>query len=57
MKNFVRNEHSLVIFTDNGLIILTGCAHPGVVEIVERAKKITKQEVLLVAGGFHFLLA
>ena len=55
MKSFIRNEQSLVILTDHGSIVLTGCAHPGVVEIVERAKSVTKQTVLLVAGGFHLL--
>jgi len=53
MKDFIRNEQSLVILTNKGSIILTGCSHPGVVEIVERAKMITNKEVLLVAGGFH----
>jgi 7,8-dihydropterin-6-yl-methyl-4-(beta-D-ribofuranosyl)aminobenzene 5'-phosphate synthase len=55
MKDFIRNEHALLIRTNLGLIILTGCAHPGVVEIVERAQTITAQEVLLVIGGFHLL--
>lgn len=56
MKSFVKNEHALVIRTDKGSIILTGCAHPGIVEIVERTKKITNDEVLLVMGGFHLLM-
>jgi 7,8-dihydropterin-6-yl-methyl-4-(beta-D-ribofuranosyl)aminobenzene 5'-phosphate synthase len=55
MKDFVRNEHSLIILTSMGSVVLTGCAHPGVVDIVQRAKLISRQEVLLVAGGFHLL--
>lgn len=55
LKNFIKNEHSLVILTNKGSIILTGCSHPGVIEIVECAKMITKKEVLLVVGGFHLL--
>ena len=55
LKDFVRNEHSLVVATNAGAIIITGCAHPGVVNIVERAKRITNSEVLLVMGGFHLL--
>jgi 7,8-dihydropterin-6-yl-methyl-4-(beta-D-ribofuranosyl)aminobenzene 5'-phosphate synthase len=47
------NEQSLIITTEGGLIILTGCAHPGIVEIVERAKELTGGEVLFVIGGFH----
>lgn len=48
-------EQSLVIPTDRGLIVITGCAHPGVVKIVEKAKELTGEEVLLVMGGFHLL--
>jgi 7,8-dihydropterin-6-yl-methyl-4-(beta-D-ribofuranosyl)aminobenzene 5'-phosphate synthase len=46
-------EESLIIKTSKGLVIITGCAHPGVVEIVRRAKEILKDEVYLVLGGFH----
>jgi 7,8-dihydropterin-6-yl-methyl-4-(beta-D-ribofuranosyl)aminobenzene 5'-phosphate synthase len=56
LKNFVKNEHSLVVLTNKGSIIITGCAHPGVIEIVERAKMITNKEVLLVVGGFHLIM-
>lgn len=56
MSSVVKNEHGLIILTDRGAIVLTGCAHPGVVEIVEHAKAITSQNVLLVAGGFHLLM-
>ncbi len=55
MKNFTKNEHALVIRTNKGSIIITGCAHPGVVEIVEQTKKITNEDVLLVMGGFHIM--
>lgn len=55
MKDIVRNEHSLVIVTDHGAVVLTGCAHPGIVEIVERSMALTGQEILLVAGGFHLM--
>ncbi len=56
MKNFMKNEHSLVIVTDRGAIVITGCAHPGVVNIVRRAKEISKKEVLFVFGGFHLMM-
>ena len=55
MNSFVKNEQSLYLLTDRGLVIVTGCAHPGIVEIVERAVKIFDKEVLLVLGGFHLL--
>jgi 7,8-dihydropterin-6-yl-methyl-4-(beta-D-ribofuranosyl)aminobenzene 5'-phosphate synthase len=46
-------EQSLVLVTGQGLVVITGCAHPGVVNIVARAKEITGEEVYLVMGGFH----
>lgn len=46
-------EQSLVLVTGRGLVVITGCAHPGVVNIVAKAKEITGEEVYLVIGGFH----
>ena len=46
-------EQSLIIDTEKGLIIITGCAHPGVVNIVREAKRLTNESVYLVMGGFH----
>ncbi|MBE9546863.1 MAG: MBL fold metallo-hydrolase [Proteobacteria bacterium] len=48
-------EQSLIIHTDKGLVVITGCAHPGIVEIVKKAKDLVKDEVLLVMGGFHLV--
>lgn len=53
MCSFVKNEQALIVLSDQGVIVLTGCAHPGIVDIVARARSIFNQEVLLVAGGFH----
>jgi 7,8-dihydropterin-6-yl-methyl-4-(beta-D-ribofuranosyl)aminobenzene 5'-phosphate synthase len=55
LRSSIINEQALLVLTDKGLIIITGCAHPGVVNIVGRAKKLTKQQVLLLLGGFHLL--
>lgn len=44
-------EQALIVETRHGLIALTGCAHPGIVEIVRQAK--TSGEIYLVMGGFH----
>jgi 7,8-dihydropterin-6-yl-methyl-4-(beta-D-ribofuranosyl)aminobenzene 5'-phosphate synthase len=48
-------EQSLVLSTGRGLIVVTGCAHPGIVDIVARAKELTGRDVLAVLGGFHLL--
>jgi len=47
-------EQSLIITTSQGLVIVTGCAHPGVVKITRRAKDIGPDDrIYLVMGGFH----
>ncbi len=46
-------EQSLIIKTEEGAIVITGCAHPGIVNIIRKAKEITGEKVYLVIGGFH----
>jgi 7,8-dihydropterin-6-yl-methyl-4-(beta-D-ribofuranosyl)aminobenzene 5'-phosphate synthase len=46
-------EQALAVETLEGLVVITGCAHPGVVKMVRAAKAIGKGEVALVMGGFH----
>jgi 7,8-dihydropterin-6-yl-methyl-4-(beta-D-ribofuranosyl)aminobenzene 5'-phosphate synthase len=48
-------EQSLMITSPNGSIILTGCAHPGIQNIVARSKELGVKDILLVMGGFHLL--
>jgi 7,8-dihydropterin-6-yl-methyl-4-(beta-D-ribofuranosyl)aminobenzene 5'-phosphate synthase len=46
-------EQALVIKTETGLVIITGCAHPGIVEIIEVVRDMFPDPVLLAMGGFH----
>lgn len=47
-------EQSLIIESNKGLIIITGCAHPGIVKIIEKSIEIiNNNQVYLVLGGFH----
>lgn len=46
-------EQSLVIHTDKGIILITGCAHPGIVKIVNTVRDLIVADILLVMGGFH----
>ena len=48
------NELAIAIQTAQGLVIVTGCAHPGIVNIVRTARQqFPEEELLLVLGGFH----
>jgi 7,8-dihydropterin-6-yl-methyl-4-(beta-D-ribofuranosyl)aminobenzene 5'-phosphate synthase len=46
-------EQALVVETARGLVLITGCAHPGVVNMARRAKELYKQPLYCVMGGFH----
>jgi 7,8-dihydropterin-6-yl-methyl-4-(beta-D-ribofuranosyl)aminobenzene 5'-phosphate synthase len=46
-------EQALVVKTERGLVVITGCAHPGIVEILGEVKRLTGGEIYLVIGGFH----
>jgi 7,8-dihydropterin-6-yl-methyl-4-(beta-D-ribofuranosyl)aminobenzene 5'-phosphate synthase len=48
-------EQSLVVKTGKGLVVITGCAHPGILNILRHAKRITGEDIYLVLGGFHLL--
>ena len=48
-------EQALVVDTKKGLVIITGCSHPGVVAIAKTAKEHLGRDVFMVLGGTHLL--
>jgi 7,8-dihydropterin-6-yl-methyl-4-(beta-D-ribofuranosyl)aminobenzene 5'-phosphate synthase len=46
-------EQALALETAEGTVVLTGCAHPGIVPMVEKAHEISPGSLHLVMGGFH----
>jgi 7,8-dihydropterin-6-yl-methyl-4-(beta-D-ribofuranosyl)aminobenzene 5'-phosphate synthase len=48
-------EQALVVKTEKGLVVLIGCAHPGVVNLVRKAKEVVGEGIHLISGGFHLL--
>jgi len=48
------SEQSIVIQTIRGMVVITGCAHPGIVNILKHALTIfPKDSIHLAMGGFH----
>ena len=48
------SEHVLLCTTEEGLSVVTGCAHPGIISIVDKAIELFPNENLnTVMGGFH----
>jgi 7,8-dihydropterin-6-yl-methyl-4-(beta-D-ribofuranosyl)aminobenzene 5'-phosphate synthase len=48
-------EQALLIKRSSDAVFVTGCAHPGIVSMVERARKMAGERPLVVLGGFHLL--
>jgi 7,8-dihydropterin-6-yl-methyl-4-(beta-D-ribofuranosyl)aminobenzene 5'-phosphate synthase len=46
-------EQSLVLETSRGLVLITGCAHPGILNILNEVKELHSDEFYLVVGGLH----
>ncbi len=46
-------EQSLVLDTTQGLIVVTGCAHPRLINILPKVRDIFGENIHLVLGGFH----
>jgi 7,8-dihydropterin-6-yl-methyl-4-(beta-D-ribofuranosyl)aminobenzene 5'-phosphate synthase len=54
----VPEDSALVFDTDQGMIILTGCAHAGIVNITEYARSIVgNKPIVAVIGGLHLFSA
>src|SRR5271154_6217291 len=49
-------ELSLAINTPDGIVLVVGCSHPGIENIVAEAAKINPH-IHLIAGGFHLVVA
>ncbi len=53
-KGEVVSEQALVVKGDMGVSVITGCAHPGIINMLEVIKKKMKvKQLYMVFGGFH----
>jgi 7,8-dihydropterin-6-yl-methyl-4-(beta-D-ribofuranosyl)aminobenzene 5'-phosphate synthase len=48
-------EQAMILESDSGLVVITGCSHPGIVEILKQVKTLKEEEIYLVVGGFHLM--
>ena len=48
-------EQCLTVDTPEGLVVIVGCAHPGILPMLEQVKRQTGRPLYLVIGGFHLL--
>lgn len=56
IDDYVLDDTALAYKSENGLVIITGCSHSGICNIIEYAKQVCKDDRILdVVGGFHLL--
>lgn len=48
-------EQTLVLDTRKGLVVMTGCAHPGIIEMLRVIRKDFGKNIYMVFGGFHLM--
>lgn len=54
IDDYLPDDSALAIDTDEGIVIVTGCSHSGICNIVEQAKKVlNKTRIRTIVGGFH----
>jgi 7,8-dihydropterin-6-yl-methyl-4-(beta-D-ribofuranosyl)aminobenzene 5'-phosphate synthase len=56
IADYLFDDTALAYRTDHGLIIITGCSHCGICNIIEQAREVCGEERIIdVIGGFHLL--
>lgn len=48
-------EQAIYFESAEGLVVVSGCAHPGIVQMVERVREQRPEPFYQVMGGFHML--
>lgn len=55
-EDLLSDDMSLAIITKQGLVVISGCAHSGIINTVMHMKKVTGcDRILAVMGGFHLV--
>lgn len=53
-EDFIMDDSGLAVITDKGLVVISGCAHSGICNMIEHARRVTGiSKVAGVIGGFH----
>ncbi len=49
-------EQALIIKSEKGLVVITGCSHPGILKMIEGVgENFFGEDIYLVLGGFHLM--
>jgi len=54
--DYCLDDSAIVVKTSKGLLIVTGCSHSGIENIIEYAKKVCSEEkIFAIFGGLHLI--
>ena len=51
----VKDDNSLILKTTEGIVIITGCAHAGILNIIHHTKQMFSDRIIAVIGGTHMV--
>lgn len=55
-EDFLMDDSALVYKSNNGLVIITGCSHSGICNIIDNAIRVCEDDRIVdIIGGFHLL--
>lgn len=58
VEDNVPEDASVIVDTADGLVVLSGCGHAGIINTIEYARKVVRQAPVVAAvGGFHLFAA
>jgi 7,8-dihydropterin-6-yl-methyl-4-(beta-D-ribofuranosyl)aminobenzene 5'-phosphate synthase len=58
VEDVIPEDQSLVIDTDEGLVVISGCGHAGIINTLEYSRKVVRDsEIHAALGGFHLFRA
>lgn len=57
LPDTIPDDQALMVQSEEGLVVVTGCAHRGLINTLRRARKLTGQDVYMAIGGAHLLHA
>ena len=58
VKDNIRDDQSLVFMLDSGLVIISGCAHSGIINTLNKVVKVANnKKIVALFGGFHLISA